>query len=110
MGVIESVVLWEPLRLFSLEFNLHQLILSDLAKSISAITGEAPNTGHDKSIEDSIEAISSRVEIRVKPEPNPHHSEQQDPDDVISSNSPGQSEIDTSEDDEIRVFMVCEGL
>ena len=41
----------------SLELNLHQLVLSDLARSV----GESKSSGHP-SVEDAVELVSSKVE------------------------------------------------
>ncbi|KAG9016282.1 phosphatidylinositol-4- kinase [Tulasnella sp. 427] len=98
----------------SLEFNLHQLILSDLARTVSCpTTGWHTSTSSTeegkKSVDSAIQALSSRVETRVK-------SPQNEIADVTGDSSPDndQNPIEKPEDDssseegdecEPRVFM-----
>lgn len=55
----------------SLELNIHQLILSDLAANI----GESKDDPNNADIVTSIELVTSQVETRVVPEENPEQPE-----------------------------------
>ncbi|KAG8865033.1 phosphatidylinositol-4- kinase, partial [Tulasnella sp. 331] len=75
----------------SLEFNLHQLILTDLAKSVSSApttigANHFQNDSEAKSIDTVVDVLSSRVETRV-------------------SASPANKVESPDEVDETRVFM-----
>lgn len=100
------------LEMDSLEFNLHQLILSDLARTVSCPTSgwnsATSNTDEGKkSVNSAIQALSSRVETRVK-------SPQNETTYVNGSAESTSNPTETTEDDssseqgdvyEPRVFM-----
>ncbi|KAG8934422.1 phosphatidylinositol-4- kinase [Tulasnella sp. 417] len=98
----------------SLEFNLHQRILSDLARTVACpISGwssvASDNDDGKKSVESAIQALSSRVETRVK---SPQHdaayvngdpSHETTPDPTESTEDDSTSE--EGDEYEPRVFM-----
>jgi phosphatidylinositol 4-kinase len=61
-GTLHPDIAFEPLRsLCSLEFNIHQLILSDLAASV----GASKDDPADPTIDSSIDLIASNVTTRA---------------------------------------------
>ena len=59
------------MRFYSLELNIHQLILTDLAANI----GDSKDEDIQPDVETAIELVTSQVETRVVPEEEPEQPE-----------------------------------
>jgi phosphatidylinositol 4-kinase A len=74
-----------------LEFNIHQLVLTDLARNI----GESKHSAEDESVSSAIDLVTSKLQTRVV--------------DVETENSINGSASEDTESSNDRVFMasVC---
>ena len=59
------------MRIYSLELNIHQLILTDLAANI----GDSKDEDTQPDVQTAIELVTSQVETRVVPEEEPEQPE-----------------------------------